>query len=85
MEGYEHIKQFFEAPKQDIDYIFNTRFPVPNFYQTDPGHSKERFLKSRVNPKKVPGQENENTITDDSDLKTFSEHLVKVVTSQSLN
>lgn len=63
----------------------STRFPAPNYYLTCPGHSKERYLKSRVNPKKVPGQENENTITDDSDLKAFSEHLVKVVTTQSLN
>jgi hypothetical protein len=63
----------------------NARFPVPNYYLTHPGHSKERYLKSRVNPRKAPGQENENIITDDTDLKGFSEHLVKVVTTQSLN
>lgn len=39
-EGYEHIRDFLESPKQDIDYIMNTRFPVPNFYLTCPNHSK---------------------------------------------
>lgn len=62
----------------------STRFPVPNYYLTNPAHSKERYLKSRVNPKKGQGVENENTLTDDSDLKTFSEHLVKVVVTQGL-
>jgi hypothetical protein len=28
--------------------------------------------------------QNENTITDDSDIKAFTEHLIKVVVSQSL-
>lgn len=50
----------------------NTRFPVPNYYLTHPAHSKERYLKSRVNPKKGHAAENENTLTDDSDLKTFN-------------
>lgn len=63
----------------------NNRFPVPNYYLTNPGHSKERYLKSRVNPKKSMGEQNENTITDDSDLKAFNQHLVKVVTTQALN
>lgn len=30
----------------------SSRFPVPNYYLTHPAHSKERYLKSRVNPKK---------------------------------
>jgi hypothetical protein len=58
-----------------------SRFPVPNFYRVHPGHSKERYLKSRVNPKKEV--ENENTITDDSDLKGFMHHLIKVVVRQA--
>jgi hypothetical protein len=58
-----------------------SRFPVPNFYKVHPGHSKERYLKSRVNPKK--STENENTITDDSDLKGFMHHLIKVVVRQN--
>ena len=58
---------------------------MPNYYLTNPGHSKERYLKSRVNPKKSMGEQNENTITDDSDLKAFNQHLVKVVTTQALN
>jgi len=33
----------FKAIKED-------RFPVPIIYETYAGHTKERFLKSRVNP-----------------------------------
>ena len=28
-KGYEHIKDLFEKPKQDIDIIMDSRFPVP--------------------------------------------------------
>lgn len=40
MPEYDYIKNLLDAPKQDIDYIMNTRFPVPNYYLTHPGHSK---------------------------------------------
>jgi hypothetical protein len=72
-----------ESPKQDIDYIMSTRFPVPNFYKVHPGHSKERYLKSRVNPTKQGNSEHENMITDDSDLKGFTHHLIRVVVKQN--
>jgi protein transport protein SEC23 len=49
---YPHITDLFDSPTQDINYIMATRFPVPNFYKVYPNHSKERYLKSRVNPKK---------------------------------
>ena len=51
-EGYEHIAELFNSPKVDINYIMQYRFPVPNYYLVHPYHSKERYLKSRVNPKK---------------------------------
>lgn len=53
MEGYEHVKELMNAPNEDIDYIVSTRFPTPLFYRTHPGHPKERYLKSKVNPKKT--------------------------------
>jgi len=56
------------------------RFPAPCFYKVEPGHSKERYLKSRVNPKKDATVEHENMITDDSDLRGFTQHLMRVVT-----
>lgn len=83
MEGYEHIAELFNSPKIDIDYIMKYRFPVPNYYRVFPYHSKERYLKSRVNPKKGLGEEHENMITDDSDLKGFTQHLMKVVVRQT--
>ena len=54
MEEYQHIADLFNSPEQDIDYIMTHRFPVPCFYKVHPYHSKERYLKSRVNPKKDP-------------------------------
>ncbi len=30
------------------------RFPVPIFFETHPGHTKERYLKSRANPSNIP-------------------------------
>ena len=55
-EEYEHIAELFKSPKQDVEYIMANRFPVPNYYLTNVGHSKERYLKSRVNPKKELGE-----------------------------
>jgi protein transport protein SEC23 len=82
-EGYEHIAELLNSPKVDIDFIMKSRFPVPNYYLVHPYHSKERYLKSRVNPKKSLGEEHENMLTDDSDLKGFTQHLIRVVVRQS--
>lgn len=57
LEEYQHLQSFFNAPNEDVDYIMRARFPAPVFYKTFPNHSKERYLKSRVNPKKT-GEEN---------------------------
>jgi protein transport protein SEC23 len=51
-EGYEHIATLFNSPQIDVKDIMKYRFPVPNYYRVFPYHSKERYLKSRVNPKK---------------------------------
>ena len=39
-----------ESPLEDVKLIMEDRFPVPTFFETHEGHSKERYLKSRVNP-----------------------------------
>lgn len=82
MEEYQHIAELFNSPKIDIDALMKFRFPVANYYKIEPYHSKERYLKSRVNPKKGMGQQHENMITDDSDLRTFTQHLIKAVVNQ---
>ena len=51
-EEYEHVRVLIEAPEKDIEFLLGDRFPHPGFYRTSPGHSKERFLKSKVSPKK---------------------------------
>lgn len=55
MEEYEHIAELFNSPKIDIEELMRVRFPVANYYKIEPYHSKERYLKSRVNPKKGMG------------------------------
>ena len=83
MEEYQHIAELFNSPKIDIAELMKFRFPVSNFYKIEPYHSKERYLKSRVNPKKGSGEEHENMITDDPDLRQFTLHLIKAVVSQN--
>ena len=61
-----------------------SRFPGPAFYHCYPGHSKERFLKSKVNPTKN-NEENENLITDESDLSTFTKYLVDVIVNEKIS
>jgi len=35
------------------------RFPIPVYYDTYVGHTKERYLKSRVNPSRLNSENNE--------------------------
>ena len=56
------------------------RFPVPIFFETNTGHTKERYLKSRINPS-GHNHEIEDSgyyVTDDASLKLFNDHLIKL-------
>lgn len=57
------------------------RFPIPLFFDTYPGHGKERYVKSKVNPstQNTSNTESGNYITDDASLKVFMDHLIKLV------
>lgn len=71
---------------EDVKLIMEDRFPVPMFFETNPGHTKERYLKSRANPSHMNADLKEagHYITDDASLKLFMDHLIKlVVTSQN--
>lgn len=62
------------------------RFPAPIYFETYPGSTKERYLKSRVNPSghNMDLSESGHYITDDASLKLFMDHLIKLaVNSQN--
>ncbi|KRW99808.1 Zinc finger, Sec23/Sec24-type [Pseudocohnilembus persalinus] len=77
---YAHLKALIEAPLEDVNIIMEDRFPVPIFFETNTGHTKERYLKSRINPSGHVGDINEtgHYITDDASLKLFMDHLIKL-------
>lgn len=56
------------------------RFPVPKYFLTWEGHTKERYLKSRINPSGLDSTmlESGHYITDDASLKLFMDHLIKL-------
>ena len=39
-----------ESPMEDVRMILEDRFPTPIFFETYPNHTKERYLKARINP-----------------------------------
>jgi len=59
------------------------RFPVPKYFLTWEGHTKERYLKSRINPSGLDNEklESGHYITDDANLKLFMDHLIKLAVS----
>lgn len=50
MEGYEHFREFLEAPKEEALEILKDRFPLPRFIDCDDGGSQARFLMAKLNP-----------------------------------
>lgn len=80
-EEYASFKELLESPQEDVKMIMEDRFPVPIYFLTNPGHTKERYLKSRVNPSthNIDIKESGHYITDDASMKLFMEHLVKIV------
>lgn len=69
---------------EDVRAILEDRFPTPIFYETHVNHTKERYLKARIN---LTGT-NQDVIdgghsqSDDAPLHQFMEHLVKLAVSQ---
>lgn len=63
------------------------RFPVPVYFETWKGQTKERYLKSRVNPsgQNAQTQDTGHYITDDASLKLFMDYLIKLAVTTSNN
>ncbi|EAN32984.1 Sec23/Sec24 trunk domain protein [Theileria parva strain Muguga] len=84
--NYAHFKQLLQAPSDDARHILDERFPTPKFILCNQGGSQARFLLAKVNPSTTYTsglQEFDGSTaiinTDDVSLKTFMEHLIKLV------
>lgn len=86
MEGYEHFKEFLEAPKREAMEILMDRFPLPRFIDCDEGGSQARFLMAKLNPS-TSYSSNPNhlyggqldVLTDDTSLQLFMDLIQRIV------
>lgn len=78
---FAHFKELLELSHTDAQLLMEDRLPVPRFMECYPGAPFERVLKSKLNPKAGKTQEDsdENYSTDDVNLKTFMDYLMKLV------
>lgn len=86
MEGYEHFKEFLEAPKKEAMAILIDRFPLPRFIDCDEGGSQARFLMAKLNPSSSyssnPNQlygGQHDVLTDDTNLQIFMDLIQRIV------
>ena len=47
-EDYAYLQEINQNLNGDVRNLKNNRFQTPSLYLTYPGHSKERFIKSRL-------------------------------------
>lgn len=84
---YENFKQLLQLPMDDANLIIEDRYPAPAFFLTYPGHTKERKIKSRVNPSgselDVATVQSGDFINDDASLQMFMSHLTKLVVTST--
>lgn len=85
-EGYEHFKEFLEAPKREAMEILMDRFPLPRFIDCDEGGSQARFLMAKLNPSTSystnPSQSygmSTEVLTDDTSLQMFMDQIQCIV------
>ncbi|GIX63798.1 protein transport protein SEC23, putative [Babesia caballi] len=83
---YVHFKDLLQAPANDANHLLTERFPTPKFILCNQGGSQARFLLAKVNPSQTHKSsyedysDNAQVInTDDISLKTFMDHLMKLV------
>lgn len=86
MEGYEHFRDFLEAPRREAMDILLDRFPLPRFIDCDEGGSQARFLMAKLNPSTsysanpnhlYGGQQ--DVLTDDTSLQMFMDLIQRTV------
>jgi len=80
---YENFRTLLQLPLDDANLVIEDRYPAPTFFMTFPGHTKERKVKSRVNPSQLELDnatcQSGDFINDDASLQVFMSHLIKVV------
>lgn len=87
-QGYQQMPEhaslaaLLRNVEQDVHAIKNDRFPVPHYYLTGPNHSKERFIKSRLNSR--DHDQSESNLTDEVDVNAFTEKLIELVVNRKL-
>ena len=87
LEGYEHFKEFLEAPKREAMEILMDRYPLPRFIDCDEGGSQARFLMAKLNPStsystnpnQLYGNNGPEVLTDDTSLQTFMDQIQRIV------
>ena len=78
---FAHFKELLNISKQDAELLMEDRLPVPRLIECYPSAPFERVLKSKLNPTSAKTQDDsdENYSTDDVNLKTFMDYLMKLV------
>lgn len=86
-EGYENFATLLAQPKEDAKDLIQDRFPLPRFIVCDAGGSQARFLLSKLNPSTTHttgaggyggvAQTAQTIFTDDVNLQTFMDYLMK--------
>lgn len=86
MEGYEHFKNFLEAPKHEAMEVLVDRFPLPRFIDCDEGGSQARFLMAKLNPSLNYASNPTNlyggktdVMTDDTSLQLFMDNIQRAI------
>ena len=90
-EGYENFRTLLDQPKEDARELIQDRFPLPRFIVCDAGGSQARFLLSKLNPSTTHttsangyggvAQTAQTIFTDDVNLQTFMDYLMKSVSA----
>ncbi|RKP31337.1 vWA-like protein [Metschnikowia bicuspidata] len=87
-EGYEHFRDFLDAPKIEALYILADRFPLPRFIDCDEGGSQARFLIARLNSSTSyssnPQFDGRDILTDDASLAEFMDRLKRNIVGSKL-
>lgn len=97
-DQYPGLYQMMDQAKEEAAALIADRFPLPRYVTCDEGKSQARFLYSKLNPSEndtnqmVGGQmggyvpdESEGSVvhTEDVSLRTFFQHLAKLVVNAS--
>ena len=81
-EGHEnnpdcaYLKQMLDTAAEDATVVRASRFPAPQFYRCTPGHSKERFIKSRLRARDE--HQREGNLSDEADIHAFTAMLASL-------